>query len=86
MIEEDPLTARWKRKLRREFKRLGRGGVRDKLHSGGYGVASRADLARQWLREQEEAGDRLARLTLDAAVIAAAIGVILLLVMLGIIK
>ena len=86
MIEEDPLTARWKRKLRREFKRLGREAVWEKLHAGAYGVRSRADLAKEWLREQEAAEEWRARLTLDAAVVAAAVGVIGLLVMLGIIK
>ena len=74
MIEEDPLSASRKRKLRRE------------LHAGAYGVRSRADLAKDWLREQEVAEEWRARLTLDAAVVAAAVGVIGLLVMLGIIK
>jgi hypothetical protein len=40
----------------------------------------------QWLREQEVKADRVTRLTLDAAVIAAAVAVISLLVMLGVIR
>ena len=86
MIDDAKLTFRDKRDLRRDFKRLGREGVRDKLHSGGYGVGPRSDFARTWLCAQEAEDDKIKLWTLDAAVIAAAVSVITLLVMLGIIK
>ena len=65
---------------------LGRESVRYKLQAGGYGVEQRRELALQWLREQEAEDDKIKRWTLDAAVIAAAITVITLLIMLGVIK
>jgi len=86
MIEDEKLTAREKRKLRREFSQLGRDSVRYNLQIGGYGVAQRRELALDWLREQEQEDDKVKRWTLDAAVIAAAISVITLLVALGVIK
>jgi hypothetical protein len=86
MIEDEKLTAREKRKLRREFSQLGRDSVRYNLQIGGYGVAQRRELALDWLREQEQEDDKIKRWTLDAAVIAAAISVITLLVALGVIK
>ena len=86
MIEDKKLTAREKRKLRREFSQLGRDSVRYNLQIGGYGVAQRRELALDWLREQEQEDDKVKRWTLDAAVIAAAISVITLLVALGVIK
>ena len=39
MIEDEKLTAREKRKLRREFSQLGRDSVRYNLQIGAYGVA-----------------------------------------------
>jgi len=86
MIEDEKLTAREKRKLRREFSQLGRDSVRYNLQIGAYGVAQRRELALDWLREQEQEDDKVKRWTLDAAVIAAAISVITLLVALGVIK
>ena len=86
MIEDEKLTAREKRKLRREFSQLGRDSVRYNLQIGAYGVAQRRELALDWLREQEQEDDKIKRWTLDAAVIAAAISVITLLVALGVIK
>jgi hypothetical protein len=86
MIEDPTLTARDKRKLRREFKHIGREGVRDKIQSGDYGMGSRRGFALGWLRDQEAEDDRIKRWTLDAAVIAAAVAVISLLVMLGVIR
>jgi hypothetical protein len=86
MSEDEKLTARESRKLRREFSQLGRDGVRYNLQLGGYGVAQRRELAVEWLREQEEEADKIRRWTLDAAVIAAAVAVITLLATLGIIK
>jgi len=86
MIEDEELTGRWKRKLRREFRQLGRESVRYKLQAGGYGMAQRREVALQWLREQEAANDNIKRWTLDAAVVAAAVAVITLLVVLGVIK
>ena len=86
MIEDEKLTAREKRKLRREFSQLGRDSVRYNVQIGGYGVAQRRELALDWLREQEQEYDKIKRWTLDAAVIAAAISVITLLVALGVIK
>ena len=86
MIEDEKLTAREKRKLRREFSQLGRDSVCYNLQIGGYGVAQRRELALDWLREQEQEDDKVKRWTLDAAVIAAAISVITLLVALGVIK
>ena len=86
MIEDEKLTAREKRKLRREFSQLGRDSVRYNLQIGGYGVAQRRELALDWLREQEQEYDKIKRWTLDAAAIAAAISVITLLVALGVIK
>jgi hypothetical protein len=41
MIEDEKLTAREKRKLRREFSQLDRDSVRYNLQIGGYGVAQR---------------------------------------------
>jgi hypothetical protein len=49
-------------------------------------VEQRRELALQWLREQEAEDDKIKRWTLDAAVIAAAITIITLLFMLGVIK
>jgi len=86
MIDGAKLTAREKRKLRREFSQLGRDSVRYNVQIGGYGVAQRRELALDWLREQEQEDDQIKRWTLDAAVIAAAISVIALLVALGVIK
>jgi hypothetical protein len=86
MIEDEKLTAREKRKLRREFSQLGRDSVRYNLQIGGYGVAQRRELALDWLREQEQQDNKIKRWTLDAAVIAAAISAITLLVALGVIK
>jgi hypothetical protein len=86
MIEDEKLTAREKRKLRREFSQLGRDSVRYNLQIGGYGVAQRRELALDWLREQEQEDNKIKRWTLDAAVIAAAISAITLLVALGVIK
>jgi len=86
MIEDEKLTARAKRKLRREFSQLGRDSVRYNLQIGGYGVAQRRELALDWLREQEQEDNKIKRWTLDAAVIAAAISAITLLVALGVIK
>jgi hypothetical protein len=86
MIEDEKLTAREKRKLRREFSRLGRESVRYKLQAGGYGVEQGRELALQWLREQEREDEKIRRWTLDAAVVAAAIAAITLLVVLGVIK
>jgi len=86
MIEDEKLTAREKRKLRREFSQLGRDSVRYNLQIGAYGVKQRRELALDWLREQEQEDDKVKRWTLDAAVIAAAISVITLLVALGVIK
>ena len=86
MIEDKKLTAREKRKLRREFSQLGRDSVRYNLQIGAYGVKQRRELALDWLREQEQEDDKVKRWTLDAAVIAAAISVITLLVALGVIK
>src|SRR5690349_7721587 len=83
MIEDEKLSRREKRKLRREFSRLGRESVRYKLPAGGYGVEQSRELALQWLREQEAEEDKIKRWTLDAAVIAAVISVITLLIMLG---
>jgi hypothetical protein len=80
------LTAREKRKLRREFNNLGRDSVRYMLQAGGFGVAQERELALKWLREQEAEDDKIKRWTLDAAVIAAAISIITLLVALGVIK
>jgi hypothetical protein len=80
------LTAREKRRLRREFNSLGRDSVRYMLQAGGFGVAQERELALRWLREQEAEDDKIRRWTLDAAVIAAAVAVITLLVMLGVIK
>ena len=45
--------ARDKHKLRREFKHIGREGVRDKIQSGDYGMGSRRGFALGWLRDQE---------------------------------
>jgi hypothetical protein len=39
--EDEKLTARQKRKLRKEFSQLGRDSVRYNLQIGGYGVAQR---------------------------------------------
>ena len=86
MIEDEKLTAREKRKLRRELSQLGRDSVRYNLQIGGYGVAQGRELALDWLRQQEQEDDKIKRWTLDAAVIAAAISVITLLVALGVIK
>ena len=87
MIEDDPkLTWLKRRKLRREFARIGREGVRDKLQGGGYGMALRRDAAREWLREREADDEWVKHRTLDAAAIAAIIAIITLLVALGIIK
>jgi hypothetical protein len=86
MIEDEKLTAREKRKLRREFSQLGRDSVRYNLQIGGYGVAQRRELALDWLREQEQEDNKIKRWTLDAAVIAAAISALTLLVALGVIK
>ena len=86
MIEDEKLTARDKRKLRREFSQLDRDSVRYNLQIGGYGVAQRRELALDWLREQEQEDNKNKRWTLDAAVIAAAISAITLLVALGVIK
>jgi hypothetical protein len=86
MLEDEKLSRREKRKLRKEFSQLGRESVRYKLQAGGYGVEQRRELALQWLREQEAEDDKIKRWTLDAAVIAAAITVITLLFMLGVIK
>jgi hypothetical protein len=87
MLEDDrKLTWREKRKLRSQFKLFGRESVRHKLNHGGYGEGQRRDYALQWLREQEVEADRVTRRTLDAAVIAAAVAVISLLVMLGVIR
>ena len=86
MIEDEKLTTREKRKLRREFSQLDRDSVGYNLQIGGYGVAQRRELALDWLREQEQEDDKIKRWTLDAAVIAAAISVITLLVGLGVIK
>jgi len=86
MIEDEKLTAREKRKLRREFSQLGRDSVRYNLQIGGYGVAQRRELALDWLREQEQEDNKIKRWTLAAAVIAAAISAITLLVALGVIK
>jgi hypothetical protein len=80
------LTAREKRRLRRKFNSLGRDSVRYMLQSGGFGVAQERELALQWLREQEAEDDKIRRWTLDEAVIAAAVAVITLLVMLGVIR
>jgi hypothetical protein len=80
------LTAREKRKLPREFNRIGRDSVRYMLQAGGFGVAQERELALQWLREQEAEADKIRRWTLDAAMIAAAVSVITLLVALGVIK
>jgi len=49
-------------------------------------VGPRSDFARTWLGAQEAEDDKIKLWTLDAAVIAAAVSVITLLVMLGIIK
>ena len=84
--EDEKLTGREKRKLRKEFSQLGRDSVRYNVQIGGYGVAQRRELALDWLREQEQEDDKIKRWTLDAAVIAAAISVITLLVALGVIK
>ena len=81
--EDEKLTARQKRNLRKEFRQLGRDSVRYNVQIGGYGVAP---LALDWLREQEEEEDKIKRWTLDAAVLAAAISVITLLAALGVIK
>ena len=86
MVEDEKLTAREKRNLRKEFSQLGRDSVRYNLQIGGYGVAHRRDLALDWLREQEQEDNKIKRWTLDAAVIAAAISAITLLVALGVIK
>jgi hypothetical protein len=43
MIEDEKLTAREKRKLRREFSQLDRDSVRYNLQIGGYGVAQRRE-------------------------------------------
>jgi hypothetical protein len=80
------LTAREKRRLRREFNSIGRDSVRYMLQTGGFGVAQERELALQWLREREAEDDKIRRWTLDAAVIAAAISAITLLVALGVIK
>jgi len=85
MIEDKKLTAREKRKLRREFSQLGRDSVRYNLQIGAYGVAQRRELALDWLREQEQEDVKVKRWTRDAAVIAAAISVITLLAALGVI-
>jgi len=86
MVEDEKLTAREKRKLRREFSQLGRDSVRYNVQIGGYGVVQRRELALDWLREQEEEDAKIKRWTLDAAVVAAAVSVITLLVALGVIK
>jgi hypothetical protein len=86
MIESEKLTARERRKLRREFSQLGRDSVRYNVQIGGYGVEQRRELALEWLREQEDEDDKIKRWTLYAAVIAAAVAVITLLATLGIIK
>ena len=74
--QDQKLTARHKRKLRKEFSQLGRDSVRYNVQIGGYGVAQRRDLALEWLREQEDEDDKIKRWTLYAAVIAAAISMI----------
>jgi len=84
--EDEKLTAREKRKLRKEFSQLGRDSVRYNVQIGGYGVAQRRELALEWLREQEDEDDKIKRWTLYAAVIAAAISIITLLVTLGVMK
>jgi hypothetical protein len=84
--EDEKLTARQKRKLRKEFSQLGRDSVRYNVQIGGYGVAQRRELALEWLREQEDEDDKIKRWTLYAAVIAAAISIITLLVTLGVMK
>jgi len=61
MIEDEKLTAREKRKLRREFSQLGRDSVRYNLQIGGYGVAQRRELALDWLREQEQQDNKIKR-------------------------
>jgi len=86
MIEDEKLSRREKRKLRREFSQLGRESVRYKLQAGGYGVEQSRELALQWLREQEAEDEKIKRWTLDAPMVAAAISVITLLIMLGVIK
>ena len=43
--EDEKLTAREKRKLRKEFSQLGRDSVRYNVQIGGYGVAQRRELA-----------------------------------------
>ena len=84
--EDEKLTAREKRKLRKEFIQLGRDSVRYNVQIGGYGVVQRRELALEWLREQEDEDDKIKRWTLYAAVIAAAISIITLLVTLGVMK
>jgi len=86
MIENEKLSRREKRKLRSEFSQLGRDSVRYKLQAGGYGVEQSRELALQWLREQEAEDDKIKRWTLDAAVIGAAVTVVTLLFILGVIK
>ena len=86
MVEDEKLTAREKRKLRREFSQLGRDSVRYNLQIGAYGAVQRRELALDWLREQEEEDAKIKRWTLDAAVVAAAVSVITVLVALGVIK
>src|SRR5262249_25895547 len=84
--EDEKLTARQKRKLRKEFSQLGRDRVRYNVQIGGYGVAQRRELALEWVREHEDEGDKVKRWTLYAGVIDAAISIITLLVTLGVMK
>lgn len=62
--EDEKLTAREKRKLRKEFIQLGRDSVRYNVQIGGYGVAQRRELALEWLREREDEDDKIKRWTL----------------------
>src|ERR1700756_3680973 len=57
--EDEKLTARQKRKLRKEFSQLGRDSVRYNVQIGGYGEAQRRELALEWLREQEDEDDKI---------------------------
>jgi hypothetical protein len=74
MVDPTLLTARDKRKLRREFRRKGYRAVY--LEVSGYPQGKRA-FAHEWLREKERASDRRKRWTFafivlgTAAVIAA---------------
>jgi hypothetical protein len=58
-----------------EFQKMGREGVRHKLHAGGSWRSRHIAAAEQWLREQEAAEDSANKRVRVATIAAAVIGV-----------